>query len=118
MASLERWAFWIFEKDDYGNYVIRNNCRREYGFDPEISDKIWEMVGDVGVPGKTSVWNDRSEGAMGLQGEAETNDVDIVDALTDLGRTTAAVRNLERDYVQFKSRTNERLDVIEGGREQ
>ena len=115
LAVLEKRAGWSFARNKIGNYAVTNRCRVEYGFDRDVSDSLIEILGsDYGVPGRTHLWNDASDGALGEKGEFETDDVSFIEALNGIPETANDLRRMKGDYLSFKKETRERLNVLEG----
>lgn len=100
---LEKWGRWVFDKDKDGNYNVRCNSNREYGLDVAITAEAKEVFNDsLGVPGLTPYWIDNSPGAMGSDGELESNDVESIEALMRLPQTTAEVHAVRKELNELK----------------
>ena len=100
---LEKWGGWVFDKDDNGNYNIICNSKREYGLDEVITAEAKEVFSDnLGMPGKTPYWIDNSPGAMGSDGELESNNIESIEALMRLPQTTAEVHAVRKELDELK----------------
>lgn len=108
---LQKWGGWKFETGDKYRYKITNNNIIEWGYDEEISDAIRSIVGDnFGTPGKTSCWNDMSAKADGDNGEFETNQIDVVEAIYDLPSTTRMAKDHEDRIRKLERKLGEKDD--------
>lgn len=111
LRYLERKAGWIFEKDKDGNYVVKVSDDIDYGFD-DITMKVFMewMGGYRGCSGIDPAWCDKSEGAMGPDGEFETNRIDIVHVVANLPGMMDDMKTTKGRMDVLEERTDE-IDV-------
>lgn len=89
--SMERFGSWKFKKDSDGNYLFRSKAEPEYGADAYVTSIMTGLRGtDFGFPGRTEDWYDRSP-AAGADGEYETSNPDLAQAISSLPETHSMV---------------------------
>lgn len=82
--KMEKWGGWKFKKDSDGNYEFRSKAIPEFGADSYVAKIMTDLRGKYfGIPGVTKDWYDTS-GEAGSLGEYETNDTELVVALSNL----------------------------------
>lgn len=103
LALLEKRAGWRFLHEDNGDYAItggltgKNGSSLEYGFDAFSSNLIKESMGDqIGYPGQTAYWADKSPDAYDPQGEFEAKKAVYVWAFDRLPETARGVTDLRQ----------------------
>ncbi|MCL2333339.1 MAG: winged helix-turn-helix domain-containing protein, partial [Candidatus Methanoplasma sp.] len=98
---LEQYAEWFFKHTQNGDYLVEASVRRgtvgtkEYGLDEFLTGVIKDFTGDIGIPGVSNFWTDKSPSAMGGDGEAEFNKASYAHAIEQLPVTLAKVERLE-----------------------
>ena len=121
--KMEKWGGWKFKKDSDGNYEFRTKAIPEFGGDSHITKIMTDLRGEYfGIPGVTKDWYDSSDEA-GPLGEYETNDTELVVALSNLPNTNSMVKRHEQILKIFGIRINDLTDrvtsvenEIEGGK--
>lgn len=114
LRHLEKFAGWIFLKDDSGVYIVDCKGRLEYAFDSGTTEIVKEHVGDGhGIPGRTVTWVDRSDTSIGDDGEFETSSIDYAKALDRIPETTAEVQR-HGEAVQALEKRVRRLEEHTG----
>ena len=95
--SMEKYGSWKFKKDPDGNYLFRSKATPEYGADPYLTSIMTGLRGDnFGFPGRTEDWFDRSA-AAGSDGEYETANPDLAQAISSLPETHSMVQSHENE---------------------
>ena len=111
LIVLEKYAGWEFEKNLDGSFALQYNGKgNEYGLNKEVSDVIHDVCPNLGIPGKTPIWFDRSAGSLGSHGEAETNKLSLAQSIYRLPDTTSDVDWVVKKTIDLE----ERVDRIEG----
>jgi len=104
LQYLEKYAEWIFKRTSDNDFLIEASVRgghigtKEYGLDDYLTGIIKERAGDIGIPGVTNFWTDKSSSAMGSEGEAEFNKASYAHALEQLPITQAKVERSDTEF--------------------
>ena len=111
---LERYAGWVFAKDEMGMYAPVNrvdpqNIHRAYR--GPLNDIITELTGGAFVDDSHGVWADKSPGFT----ELETNRPDYIQAIRDLPQTRQRVNTMWAEWPATKENLAdlmERFDML------
>lgn len=95
---LEKYDWRI--KKEGRTYKHSGKLTAEYGADELVSDTLAEVLPE-GVPGVSPVFFDKSPGSFGPEGEAESRNLGLVNAILTSDRTKADVRNLITDNARI-----------------
>lgn len=107
LRVMEKYGGWKIAKDPWKNYLYDAKTTVEYALDGLISNTMHDAVGEIGVPGNTPLWTDKSPTSLGADGEAECKTPDLAYTLMTADKLAAQVQDLDRSHSTSAKRLEE-----------
>lgn len=116
LAHLERYADWVFEKDELGNYTPYAAVKQEIGLDRTITTALDSIMGDThGVVGVTPIHRDNSipGGEWEVTGaNSDYTAAEYFRAIANTPATERAVINLARSTEELQASIETKLNTV------